>query len=251
MKRLAIICAFIVIAISVSLRAESLASSRTITEHLIVWVPLPPCGVPAIAVRISETAGIPAGIEFIPGCRQTEPPRPRNAEEMSFLGLTAEEALDRLIAMDPRYHWVETGGVILVRPLEAWQDQHHFMNATISEFGFTDQNVTGASVMLGAAIHGRPVAPPAIETPLSTAQGNQHFSVRPRTTSILEAANAVVRAHGSLHWILTYCKPERRPEYAWLMLATFDHSGSGSGPVPAIDQNGRRYNACSPSTGRR
>ena len=244
MKRLAITWAFIVIAVSVSMRAESLTASRAITEQLIVSVPMPPCGVPVIAERISETAGIPAGIEFIPGCRQTEPPRPRNAEEMSFLGLTAEEALNRLIAMDPRYHWVETDGVILLRPLEAWQDQHHFMNATISEFGFTDQNVTGASVMIGAAIHARAVEPPTIETPLSTAQGNQHFSVTPRTTSILEAANAVVRAHGSLHWILTYCKPERRREYASLLLATFDHSGSGAGPKLVPDQNGKLHSAC-------
>ena len=233
MKRLAIRWAFIVIAVSVSMRAESLTASRTITEDLIVSVPLPPCGVPVIAERISETAGIPAGIEFIPGCRQTEPPRPLNAEEMSFLGLTAEEALDRLIAMDPRYHWVETDGVILVRPLEAWQDQHHFMNATISEFGFTDQNVAAASVMITDAIRGVPVRPPTIETSLSTEQGNKHFSVSPRTTSIMEAANAVVRAHGSLHWILTYCTRERRSEYASFMLATFDHSGAGgSGRFP-------------------
>jgi hypothetical protein len=247
MRPLCVTWSFIVVAAAVSLRADSLTASRTIAEQLIVSVPLAPCGVPAIATRISEIAGIPAGIEFIPGCRQTDPPRPRNAEEMSFLGLTAEEALDRLIGMDPRYRWAETDGVILVRPLEAWQDAHHFMRATISEFGFTDQNVTGASVMISAAMHGRPVVPPTIETPLSTAQGNQHFSVIPRTTSILEVANAVVRAHGALHWTLTYCKPERKPEYAWFMLATFDHSGSGSGPWPVRDQNGRLYNACNRS----
>jgi hypothetical protein len=125
------------------------------------------------------------------------------------------------------------------------------MNATISEFGFTDQNVVGASVMIIAAIRGVPSKPPTIETPLSTEQGNKHFSVNPRTTSIIEAANAVVRAHGSLHWTLTYCKPERRSEYATFMLATFDHSGLGSSGRFLRDQNGRMYDACGPSTSRR
>jgi hypothetical protein len=244
MKRLAITGALIAIGVFGSLRAESRTASRTITEPLVMSVPPAPCGVPAIAMRISDIAGIPAGIEFVPGCSQTDPPRPNNAEEMSLLGFTAEEALDRLIASDPRYRWVETDGVILVRPLEAWEDAHHFMNVTVSGFGFTDQNVTGAAVILGAAMHGRPVVPPTIETPLSTAQGNEHFSVSAGTRSISEAANTVVRAHGSLHWTLSYCRPERRLEYATFMLATFDHSGFGSGPRPVPDQNGKRHIAC-------
>jgi len=241
---------FIVIAAAVSLRADSLTASRTIAEQLIASVPLAPCGVPAIAARISEIAGIPAGIEFIPGCRQTQPPRPRNAEEMSFLGLTAEEALDRLIGMDPRYRWAETDGVILVRPLEAWQDAHHFLNATISSFGFDDLNIGGAVSMLLQALRGVPVTVPSLAISPRTDQGNRPFSVKSRTTSILEAANAVVRAHGSSYWMLTYCKPEHRIENATFMAYTFDRSGLGGGPPVSRDQNGRPYNACH-STGRR
>jgi hypothetical protein len=84
---------------------------------------------------------------------------------------------------------------------------------------------------------------------MRTEQGNLHFSVRPRTTSILEAANEVVRAHGSLRWTLSYCKPERRIEYALFMLGTFDHSGLG-GTVRAHtvvrDQDGRLRGDCDP-----
>jgi hypothetical protein len=249
MKQLAITWAFIVIAVSVSVQAESLTASRTITENLVVHVPEAPCGVPMIAMRISELTAIPAGIEFIPSCSKTEPLRPRNVEEISFLGLTAEEALDRLMSMDPRYRWLETDGVIVVRPLEAWQDERHFMNATVSQFGFNDLNIAGALEMILAELRGVPMKVPIVEVPMRTEQGNLHFSVRPRTTSILEAANAVVRAHGSLRWTLSYCKPERRVDYALFMLGTFDHSGLG-GTVKARtvvrDQNGRLRSDCNP-----
>jgi hypothetical protein len=245
MKRLALTWALVLIAAFASLRAESLTASRTITENLTAIV-LPLCGVPGIARRIAESAGIPAGIESVPACYLLDPlpPPPWQAETITFLGMTVADALDRLVALDGRYRWVESDGVIVLRPLEAWQDAHHFMNEVISGFGFADQNVTWAAVMLGEAMHGRPIVPPTIETPLSTPQGNEHFSVSPRTTSILEAATAVVRAHGSLSWTLSYCKPERRPEYAWFMLGTFDHSGSGAGPKLVPDQNGKLHSAC-------
>jgi hypothetical protein len=112
MKRLAFV-SMVVAAMSASPGAQSLTATRTIGERLVASMPLAPCGERIIAERISEIARVPAGIEFVPGCARYEPPRPAGAEEMSLQGLTAEEALDRLIAIDPRYRWAETEGMIL------------------------------------------------------------------------------------------------------------------------------------------
>src|SRR5258706_8521954 len=107
MKRLAIAWAFIVIAVSVSMRAESLTASHTITENLTTYVPLPPCGVAVIARRIAESAGILAGIEYVPACAQSGPlPPPQSqAETIAFVGMTVADSLDRLVALDGRYRW--------------------------------------------------------------------------------------------------------------------------------------------------
>jgi hypothetical protein len=247
MKQLALILT-VAAATTLSLRAESLTATRPITEWLVMSVPQAPCAVPAIAARISEITGIPAGIEFVPGCALADPKRPPGADEISLQGLTAEEALDRLIASDPRYRWAEVDGMILVRPLDAWTDVHHFMNATISDFGFLNQNVEAALVMLLEALRGEPIAPPTLEIAGRTDEGNRRFSLPPRTTSILEAANDVVRAHGALHWTLSYCKPERRLEYTLFMLQTFDHSGGGGeGPRSVVrGADGRLRSVCAP-----
>jgi hypothetical protein len=247
MKRLALV-PMVVALMSASPGAQSLTATRIVGERLVATTPLDPCGVAYLAARISEIARVPAGIEFVPGCARYEAPRPAGAEEMSLQGLTAEEALDRLIAIDPRYRWTETEGMILVRPLEAWTDAHHFLNTTVSEFGFADQNVSAAAVMLLEALRGEPIQPPTLEVAGRTEEGNRRFSLRPRTTSVLEAANDVVRAHGGLHWTLSYCKPERRAEYALFMLQTFDHSGlGGEGPRSVVrGPDGQLRSACAP-----
>ena len=41
------------------------------------------------------------------------------------------DVLDALIAADPRYEWREDDGVVVVRPVEAWNDQASALNNTV------------------------------------------------------------------------------------------------------------------------
>lgn len=246
MRFLSGVCAATVFATVVTMHGQSSVRTRVIEENLTTPVPLFICGVPGMVMRIAESAKIPAGIESIPDCQRLDPPPPPRdrAEIITFLGMTVADALDRLMMLDPRYLWVESEGVIVVRPIEAWNDHDHFLNATISNYGFTDQNVTGASITISNAIRNLPAVPPSIETPGATPQTNLHFSVAKRTTSILEAMNDVVRAHGSLYWTIGYCQPLRRVEYASFMLYTFDHGGFGRLPDPVRGKDGKMDSVC-------
>jgi hypothetical protein len=154
--------------------------------------------------------------------------------------------LDRLVALDPRYHWIETDGIVVVRPLDAWKDPRHFMNATFSGLTLTDLHLGCAVTALAAMLRGDAFTPTPCDWDYypRTEQANRRFSVSLHTTSILDAANAFVRAHGSLRWSLSYCKPEQRREYATLMLSTFDRAGLGVGPTPVRDETGRPHSAC-------
>src|SRR6185295_14335311 len=158
MRFLAGACAAILLTMPVPVHGQSLAHTRVIGENLTMPVPLFICGVPGMVMRIAESTNIPAGIESVADCQRLDPPPPPRdrAEIITFLGMTVADALDRLTMLDPRYLWVESDGVIVVRPIEAWNDHDHFLNPTISDYGFTDQNVTGASITISNAIRNLP-----------------------------------------------------------------------------------------------
>jgi hypothetical protein len=223
-----------------------------ITDEIRVYVPLAPCAVPTVASRIMELTGTPGGIEGVPGCATREPKPAPDGEWISLLGLTEREALDRLVALDRRYHWIETDGIVVVRPLDAWKDPRHFMNATFSGLTLTDQHLGCAVNALAAMLRGDAFTPVPCDWDYSrTEQEGRRFSVSLPTASILDAANAFVRAHGSMRWTLSYCKPEQRREYATLMLSTFDRAGLGVGPTPVRDETGRHFSACGDTRKRR
>jgi hypothetical protein len=241
------------VALPASTFGQSRTESRVIAENLTAYVPLALCGVPGIARRIAESSGIPAGIESVPACRDLDPqPPPRwQAEPITFLGMTVAHALDRLMTLDPRYRWTETDGVIIVRPLEAWTDAKHFLATPVSDFGFTDQAIGNVTNLVAEAWRGDPLKLSPLEAAGSTPEANLHFSLAPRTTSIVEAMTAIVRAHGSMVWTISYCRPARKAEYASFSFMTFDHGGAGGLPKPVRDQNGKMHIDCPPSFGRR
>jgi hypothetical protein len=98
-------------------------------------------------------------------------------------------------------------------------------------------------------MHGEPLKLSDIEVPGRTEQANLHFSVAPRTTSIIEFMNAVVRGHGALAWTVSYCRPARKPEYASFIFFAFDRGGAGGEPKPVPDQNGKMHIDCPAPSG--
>ena len=217
---------------------------QQIIEHDI-WItapPLPHCAVPELAGRVFDAVTTVGGVEYLPGrCSGAGPERPPSvAGRVSLRGLNAREALDRLVEMDPRFRWMEIDGVLVIRPVDAWNDLEHFLNRTVS-VAFTDQNIGGALVALLNAIgpgefRGGRTFP--------TAESNRTFSVSVHA-STLAALNTVVRTHGRLSWGLGYCQPQRRVEFARILLHTFDGAGTGGQPAAGLaDAKGEHQDPC-------
>jgi hypothetical protein len=208
-----------------------------------IWVPAPPlahCVVPELAGRVFQATLAPGGREYLPGrCGREQPASV--GERVTLRGLTAQEALNRLVQLDARYQWVEQDGVLIVRPVGAWNDANHFLHRRVS-VAFTDQNVGGALNALLTAI-----GPTQFrgERTFNTLDMNRLFSVSVNARSVLEALNTVARTHGRLQWGVGYCKPESRVEFARVMLHTFDDGGIGGQPMDTVtDETGKGYVPC-------
>jgi hypothetical protein len=215
-------------------------SQRVIDEVINVPIPVDSCTVPGRAMQVARTINQAAGTEFLPEACE---PSKKFSDQVSLNGLTAREALDKLVSLDPRYTWVESDGVIVVRPLVAWTDPDHFLHRTVNAFSVPDQHIGGALAAITAAL--RPYPGPEFEhfAP-RTPQGGQRFSVERSATSIFDALNAIVRAHGALFWTVNYCQPPARHENARVGLQTFDGSGLATHAAVLTDASGRRYSPC-------
>jgi hypothetical protein len=135
-------------------------------------------------------------------------------------------AFDRLVELDERYVWSEVDGVLILRPGKTWFDPSHFLNRKIPAFRVKDGRMRAAMDAVHLALGG--ARGPADEVwPASTPQSERRFTVSLGTTTVLNALNASVRAHGFLRWTVEYCKSQALFDYATLRLNTFDGGGIG------------------------
>jgi hypothetical protein len=93
-------------------------TSRIIEGEAYYLVPLVPCERPSAIMRIAAAAQIPIGVERLPDeCRDVTPrPAPLEParERVNLTGKRVGDALNELVASDPRYAWVESDGVIVI-----------------------------------------------------------------------------------------------------------------------------------------
>jgi hypothetical protein len=104
------------------------------------------------------------------------------------------DVLDEMVAADRRYEWREDDGVIVVRPVEAWNDQSSSFNRPID--GITLQNVTATDLfpVLTRIVGVRVV-------PTTGLADTKRMSLQiANDSTLLSALNAMVRAHGILSW---------------------------------------------------
>ncbi len=223
-------------------------TDRIIEEDVRVRVPLLPCTVPQVAIRIAESLPIPIGLERVPEpCAEKGKKYPEREDEIVLTGMSVGRAFDRLVELDERYVWSEVNGVLILRPGVTWFDSDHFLHRRVPLFRVRDGRIWAAMDAIHSALGG--ARGPADETwPARTPQSNRTFSVSLPTTTVVDALNAVVRAHGSLRWTVEYCKPQARFEYAMVRLNTFDGDGIGRRSATRRD-DGTWSDACASTTG--
>jgi len=217
---------------------------RVIEDDIRVRLPLLPCTVPGVAIRIAESLPVPLGLELVPeSCGEPGKNAPEREDEVVLTGMSVSRAFDRLVELDERYVWSEADGVLIVRPGVTWFDTNHFLNRKIPLFRVKEGRMWTAMNEVHSALGG--ARGPADELmPARTPQSGRMFSVALAATTAVDALNAVVRAHGALRWTVEYCQPQARFEYAMLRLNTFDGDGVGRRSATQRD-DGTWSDACS------
>jgi hypothetical protein len=236
-----VVTAILVAGVVTSASAQQLRESvltRLVNVPAIVNVPVRSCDVPGITTYITRHASVPAGVEMIPGCDWSSS-RPPVEDRVHLQGMTLQEALERLIKIDPRYDWVENDGVIIVRPLDAWSDDKHFLHKVIDKFELKDANV-GAP--LGEIV--RTLQPDRSNFMSEHNIGSPDLNLSTGPISVVEALDAVVREHGAMYWEVSYCLPERAPDVAMVRLHTHDDRGLATRAVNLRGSDGRWIDRC-------
>jgi hypothetical protein len=178
-----------------------------------------------VPIGFEEVAGIPlpfdGNLSAIPSSARTV-----------LIGLTVGEALDALVSADHRCSWREQGGMILIRPAEAWTNPVHFLHQRFTGFRLPDGTVSdvvsaiyaqfGLQITYGeGGVLGDPPGPDfGLERRMA-------FDVPSGT--VVEALNDVVRAHGGLGWMVHYADAPADIKTSCLRFVTFDGKFSGAG----------------------
>jgi hypothetical protein len=164
---------------------------------------------------IAKATGVAIGFETV---MDDEPGSRLGSVSRSLGGMTLAQALDGVVAMDSRYAWRERRGVIHVRPKEAFDDARHFLNRRVERFELRD------AIPLHATFEVHRIYRPdcKIRHPIYTDERDAFLAeqlpadrkgvtVSLTNVSVLDILDAVIKAHGELHWNVTYKVPPDVP----------------------------------------
>jgi hypothetical protein len=220
-----------------------------VEPRIAVTVPISGNGEVDALQQMLTSAGVPFGLEHASG---DVPPDSRAARRsIAVSGLRLGDALDRIVALDPRYTWRESGGRIVMRA--AHRDATSFLDRTIPRVAVNGASLQASlETMMGAAIPTRPaggVATAVAGTPtrvgggipfLSAARLEPAITVSLERTSVADVLDAIAAAHGSVSWVVRYATEDAHPDGVSVSLITPAHT------ITAISVNqlrsGRRAN---------
>jgi hypothetical protein len=188
------------------------------------------CTVPSAVAGLAHGFKFAAGIEFLRAecARMGGGDAGTTVGLLNLRGMTIEDALNKLASMDPRYRWIDSDGVIVIRPLAAWSDPRNMLNFETERFVLEDATIGTALAAIISAITGEPKDGTVFAA--RTDQAGRRFNVNTRVTSAGGALDAIVRAHGASYWEVregTALKGGRTGRLIYFR--TFDGTGIGSG----------------------
>jgi hypothetical protein len=250
----AVLVSFVVVA-SANTAAPNV-TAKVIENEVYYHQPLAPCEIPTAVIRIARAVQVPAGVENLADDCVQPPSRPDRTnitplrEKIHLTGKSVGEALNELVAADPRYRWTESDGVIIVRPVSAWVNKMHFLHQAIPSFRVTDQHMGAALDEWRRAMWGVDARLPSesMRGGQRTPEGNRSFSVVVEEgATAIEALDDIVRLHGALVWQVRYCQPRPEARYAGVWMWTLEDAPTGIGVSLKGRHtvvNGKRVDAC-------
>jgi hypothetical protein len=201
---------------------------RLIDSDYSLRLPVHECTVPGTVAGLARRFHFRAGVEYLPvDCQPYHQNAARSKESVNLRGLTIREALGKLSALDPRYRWIESDGVLVIRPVTAWADRTNMLNFVTPSFVLDDVNLGGALDVVVSAITGTARSGGALLSN-QTEQASRTFSVNAAATSAGEALDAIVRAHGQAWWEVRHGHVPQNEMGPRITFYTFDESGIGA-----------------------
>ena len=143
----------------------------------------------SLAVSLAESVAVPMGFEELPATEGSS----WFHEGISISGMPLRQALDVLVALDPRYQWREMDGVIVLRPVEAWLSSENPLFRLMPTIALHDVSAAKAIAEVAAVLKG--------PSSVSGLPDTRTFSVDIPRGALLDVLNAIVRAHGQLTWL--------------------------------------------------
>jgi len=205
--------------LSAVVTAQSPASLDSRLGTFLIPNPLPPCAIEAVVARLARQAHVLVGFERSTDCPMTLPIIDTNTGNEDLSSLTIRQALDTVTSLDPAYRWEERDGFVVVRPSTAWTDAADPLNLQIAAFTVTEAPLP---TVVQTMLHFSPSNRPESERQIS-----RHISVTFAGGTLLDALNAISRAHQSMSWSAGVTTSPVVAQFS-INVMTFDLSGFGT-----------------------
>ncbi len=219
--RTALVMAFVCGLSSAADAQESMLTRRIKADApgaAVVWLP-DAISRGMFAWRLADSAGVP--LVFEASSLDYRDPA-IVAQRFDLDGLTVREALDALVAHDPRYRWDERGGIVVIRPLGVLADPGDTLNQRIA--GVRGDRVRLEEVLASVTAA---VAGTGVSQTLPAAIGSQAFTLDAPSGTVLDLLAAAARAHGRVMWLTP--DAARGPDQRGVSIGFRIFAGTGAG----------------------
>ena len=223
--------------------SEVSPSKRQVADHASIYLPITRFSIAQSLDEIAAASHVLVGFEAVADPGEPVDP-PRHSRAWDVRGMRVSQALDMLTGADDRYGWREIDGVINVRPKATFDDPKHFLHRRVSQFTLRDAIPLQATfavhrIFKPACRFAHPIYGDADERDAFIAQQPLFeqllVTFEARNTTVLHILNGVIRAHGALHWNVSY------PPYQFAYDTTYEHSNFAFTSVP---QSGGWWRMC-------
>jgi hypothetical protein len=159
-------------------------------------------GISGISVsRLAAAVGVPMGVQML--SPDLPPVVYPGFEGYAMTGMPLRTALEMLASLDARYEWREMDGVIVFRPVTAWNDTNDALFRLVPNVQLHDVPSSKAISVL-VSLLGAPGSG-------NTFPDTRVVSVDVPQGSVLELLNAIARAHRELSWEWTELSAAEQP----------------------------------------
>jgi hypothetical protein len=178
-------------------------------------------------IRALELVSVPAGVEEVGATTVARVPVRRGRQPgplVNIGGLTVGAALDKIVRADPRYAWKLLDGVVVLRPVEAWNDPQHPLLRRVPAVELVDVRAWEALDAVREAVGHVSMSEPSFPA-------EREFSVTFGGGALIDLLNAVAAAHGEMGWALQSSGSYTAPATSYVVrpaLFAWTTSGHGS-----------------------